>query len=217
MVVQVSEDKNKKAPKVISGLESASKPLKVFIEIPAMQKIQYFTQVCPCEISGLGLVEYQDNKFTITDVFLVKQVTAANGSFVELDSQALNHLIYTLVRDGRDPSQLKFQWHSHAHSRVFFSPTDVATIRGYMNDFMISAVVNKRGDCRTRLDIFKPLELSLEVDLEVKVPPLLSERAENCLQEIRDNVRIVLPKKSRRSRQQASKTDNGILKTTIVS
>lgn len=217
MVVEIGDNKDKKAPNVISGLESASKPLKVFIEIPAKQKIQYYTEVCPCEISGLGLVEYQDNEFTITDVFLVKQVTAANGSFVELDSQALNHLIYTLVREGRDPSKLKFQWHSHAHSRVFFSPTDVATIRGYMNDFMISTVVNKARDCRTRLDIFKPLELSLEVELEIKVPPLLSESAETCLREIRDNVKIVLPKKSRRSHRAISKTavvKNGSLKIT---
>jgi len=160
---------------------------RVFVPLSVWQKIQYFVGHCQYEINGLGTVQRSGNDFTVEDVFLLKQHTGP-GMNVVTDPKALNKFIYDLVSAGGDASKLKFQWHSHVDMLPFFSLEDMATIAGYMNDYMISLVVNKQGDFRCRLDLFKPFKLSLGVPLFIKTPYLNRELAEYREKEMRENV-----------------------------
>ena len=147
-----------------SGSGALFNPPRVFITLEAVKKIQCFTRLASGEINGLGLVEKRGNDFIITDAFILKQ--KASGASAEIDPLELNKY----VAECEDPSKLTFQWHSHGDMSVFFSPTDVKTIAGYLGDFTISLVINKQGEYLCRLDLFKPFYLGLKATLLVIVP-----------------------------------------------
>jgi len=177
---------------VLGGSDSIFQLPVIVITNKAFRKIKYLVDLCEYEISGFGTVERTDqNVFLIDNIFITKQFTSTSGDHVETDSEALNHFIYDLISKGGDPSKIKFQWHSHANIEAFFSSEDIDTIGNYTNDFMISFVINKKGQCSCRLDIFKPFNLSLELPLFVKIPALYSDSLrEQYRREIEDNVHV---------------------------
>lgn len=176
---------------------------KVLIEFSAFQKILGYAQVCPYEISGFGTVQNSENLYIVEEVFLLPQKTARDGSFVEIDSLVLNRFVHQMVQAGKDPSKITFQWHSHAFERVFFSPVDVATIGQYMNDYMISFIINKKGEYRCRFDYFKPLKRSFEPPVEISACKMFSEVLKECWREIEENVKVIERKKKRRKKKHA--------------
>lgn len=181
----------KNSAELIAGYGAVDAPPRVRIPLKVFQKLKYFIDLCPWEINGLGRVIQDGNEFCVTDVFLLRQYTSAPELHVETDSQALNECIVALVQSGGDPSELTFQWHSHAHCSAFFSSEDVDTIRKYQSDYMISFVMNKQSEFACRLDIFRPVKLSLSVSVGIEVPPLQEYEKENCLDEIRKNVYVI--------------------------
>lgn len=175
--------------KVLEKDKSTKPPLIVLITQKAFLKIKYFIEFCEYEINGLGTVERDDNTFTITDIFILDQL--AQPAHVAIDPKALNRHVYDTVKSGGDVSNLKFQWHSHVNMPTFFSDEDVLTTGNYMNDFMISLVSNKRGQYSCRIDIYKPLFLSIEVPLYVKIPVIDRHQiSESCQQEIVKHVKV---------------------------
>ena len=179
--------------KVLGGSQAPFPLPRVFISQEAIQRIKCFVDLCEYEINGFGFVERNGNDFVITDVFLIKQYTCTSGVHVETDSRALNKFVRELVQNNGDASKMRLQWHSHAWSSVFFSDEDVETIGNYMNDFMISLVMNKYGEYRCRLDLFKPFNLSLEVPLLVYINPLPDAFVRCCEEEMKQNVRVKTP------------------------
>jgi len=156
-------------------------PPRVFITLQAMKKIQCFTLLASGEINGLGSVEKRGNDFIITDAFILKQKTSATSA--EIDPMALNKY----VGECEDPSKLTFHWHSHVNMTVGFSPDDIGTIAGWLGNYMINLVINKKGDYICRLDLFKPFHLGLKVPLLV-ILPLEQELLSNCWKEIDSKV-----------------------------
>lgn len=156
-------------------------PPRVLITLEAIKKIKAFVNLVSGEINGLGLVERRGNNFVITDAFILKQKVSQASA--EINPLALNQY----VGECKDPSKLKFQWHSHGEGSVFFSSTDVSTIARWLGDFIISMVVNKKGDYLCRLDLFKPFYLGLKVPLWVIIP-VEEELISQCKKEIEAKV-----------------------------
>jgi proteasome lid subunit RPN8/RPN11 len=140
---------------------------RVFITPQAMQRLALYIHGCPDEISGLGRVERLGEDFLITEVFLFKQ--RATGASTELSEKDIAEWLTDLVRQGKDPSKIKLWWHSHASMGAYWSSTDEETVfRFSATDWMISLVGNKRGEYCVRLDIYKPIRLTLDgLPLEV--------------------------------------------------
>lgn len=184
-------------PRLLSGDESPTPAPRVFITLTAYRKLRCFVNLCPYEINGLGAVLRQGNDFLIYEIFLLKQYTDANGVHVEIDDMALNQFIFQLVKNDGDPSAIRCQWHSHVNMPAYCSAENLDTIAGYMNDFMISMVLNKRGDCHCRLDIFKPVKLSLETPLSIVIPAPAEEIVAACCKEMEKNVVVRRPFLSR--------------------
>ena len=160
---------------------------RVEIELSAFQKLTGFLRLMPRhEINGFGIVHCLGNRFRITDVFLVDQVVSV--AEVVTDDKAFNRLISDLAAQGGDPSLLRLQWHSHVTMPAFFSGTDIATIRNYTNDFMISLVMNRQGEYSCRIDVFEPFAVTIETPLYVVVPPDPAIE-EQCQENIRRHVR----------------------------
>lgn len=165
---------------------------RVMITLGARQKLQYFVDLCPEEISGLGTVEKQGNNFLITDVFLFQQVVT-NAS-TDLDQRNIGKLITNLIREGKDPSKIKLWWHSHADMEPFWSMIDESTIAGLENAFMISVVGSKSGEFRCRIDLYSPFRMTV-IDLPlIIIFPENPQLKEKCLTEIKIKVKKIVPK-----------------------
>lgn len=201
-------------PRLLSGAEAPSIAPQVSITLETYRKLKCFVDLCPFEINGLGSVIRTGNDFTINEIFLLKQYTDTNGCHVELDDKALNSFIYYLVQNGGDPSAIRCQWHSHVNMPVFCSAEDLGTIAGYMNDFMVSLVLNKLGDCHCRIDLFQPFKLSLETPLRVIMPPPAEEVVAACKEEMARTVIVRKPVLGLFSRQ--VKIPTGEAKETAV-
>lgn len=159
---------------------------RALIELGSAMTIHYFTGLASGEINGLGEVEKRGNDFIITKTFILEQ--KASGARVKIIPMALNRY----VAQCEDPGKIKFEWHSHGSGSVFFSEhADIPTIRRWLGDFLISLVVNKRGDYLCRLELFKPFYLCLKIPLLVVIPlGIDQELLSHCRQEITAKVNI---------------------------
>lgn len=141
------------------------------------------------EISGLGRVVQRGNDLEVVEVFLLKQ--RSNGSETTLDDAAIASLIGTLGDQGIDTAELRFWWHSHGESEVYFSPQDERTINafGAYNDWFLSMVGNRRGELRFRLDIFEPFRIPAD-DLAYRIRYATPGEVKRAIQaEVKENVR----------------------------
>jgi hypothetical protein len=128
------------------------------------KRLMAYADIAPGEISGLGKVERHDNgvDLVVTDIFLFEQNSGTAST--DLNADAINQFIYSLIEAGENPGLLKLWFHSHGNIDVFWSPTDDATIQGFSGtDYMVSIVVNKYSERKARLDVYKPVRLSLEL------------------------------------------------------
>lgn len=156
---------------------------RVLLPLKEVKKILAWTKSVPGEINGLGIVERKNNDFLIGEAFILKQ--KVSGGSAKIDPLAFNQY----VAECDDPSKVRFQWHSHGDiSAKFFSETDIhETIAKWSGEYLISLVVNKRGDYRCRLDIFEPIYLGFEVPILIAVP-VEKEILNFCYQEIEKKV-----------------------------
>lgn len=178
---------NLRQTKLIGGHKSIAPLPVVVLTMNSFLKIISYTQLCPFEISGMGMVDVKDGVFTIRDVFILKQtVTPVHA---EIDPVCLNQFISDLSQSGGNTADIKFQWHSHAKVPAFFSVEDIETIKSYFGDFMISFVTNHNGDYQCRIDITQPIPLSIEVPVYLKIAKTgWTKVREECRAEIEEKV-----------------------------
>jgi len=118
-------------------------------------------------------------------MFIFDQVVT--GSSTELSSQDIAKFLNEYISAGKDPSTLKFWWHSHANMDVFWSGTDNSTINRFSSDWLVSMVSNKRGQFKVRFDVFHPIRMCLD-DMNVGIGYDASRNAD-IQQEIAQKVR----------------------------
>ncbi len=132
---------------------------KVLILPEPFEKLKLYIELCPWEVSGLGIVERSGNDFLIRDIFITRQWNYS--AFTEMYPEDLSRLLIEMVKEGKDPNQVKLWWHSHAEMDVFWSQIDDYTCRN-LGNYLISLVGNKAGNFRCRLDISEPIQLTVD-------------------------------------------------------
>jgi hypothetical protein len=153
------------------------------------QKLNYWTKAATGEVSGLGIVsarvEGGSSVVTVDDVFLLKQkCTAAN---TELDNEDVARLMAELQGRGQ-LGKLRFWWHSHAHMGVFWSNTDEETRQGFSSEWIVSLVLNKKGEHRLAVDVYRPFPISVD-DLTLRlIDPEDAELEAACAAEVKEKV-----------------------------
>jgi len=148
-----------------SKIKQSSIP-EISIKQDVYRKINAYADLCHNEISALGSVSIVNNKILIDDVFLFEQVVS--GSSTILSQEDVSKFMCDYIRKGKDPSKLKFWWHSHVNMETFWSGTDTNTIDHFSSDWMISMVSNKRNEFKLRLDLFTPFRMYMD-DLPLNV------------------------------------------------
>lgn len=144
----------------------------------ANQKLFYYIEECPVEISGFGKVkelpqEEDDStkRFQIYDIEILPQ--EVSGADAEMSEEDLAKFLHAKMKAKKSVVDYKCWWHSHADFGAFFSSTDEGTIDGSTDfPYLISIVGNKAGDLIGRLDLYKPLRMTFEA-------VILTEQEEN--------------------------------------
>lgn len=123
--------------------------MKVLLTKNVYQEIMFYVDKSPVEISGVGRVKRQDNgDLLVTKIYLLNQVNSSAAT--DIDQEALAKLMYESREDQPIYGDLTFWWHSHVHMGVFWSGTDMATIKQFgKNGYLVSTVFNKKNELRS--------------------------------------------------------------------
>ena len=160
--------------------------IRLYLLPEVEERIRHYTELAAGEVSGLGTVEEFDGGFLVTDIFLPRQSCSAGGT--ELGQESVATLIMELDQAGVDSGMLRFWFHSHSALDVFWSGTDEQCIDNLANgDYVLSLVTNKKGHLLARLDIFKPVRLTVD-HLPVSVRSAGESLREKCRDEISEKV-----------------------------
>lgn len=128
--------------------------MKVIIQHKAAIKLKYFIDLTDDEISGMGKSFIKDNNIIIQDFIIFNQTCSSVNT--DIDSQGIAKFLYELQKKGERTEDWGLWWHSHADMGVFWSEQDDKTIREHSGggSHLISLVSNKKGEFKSRLDIF---------------------------------------------------------------
>lgn len=175
---------------VLSDDKEAEVDINFKVEIPrnVYYKLITYCKLLDDEISGLGYVERKNaNTFLISEIFLLKQVVSS--ATCNLDTEDQCKLMQDLIKQGKNPSNLKFWWHSHAKMGASWSFQDEKTGKHVACDYYISLVINHSGEMKCRINIYQPIELEID---NVKVLMVdnndLDLMVEECQKEIKEKV-----------------------------
>lgn len=131
----------------------------------AYQKIKYFVRSTEDEISGLGKSKIIDNhRIVIQDIEILNQENG--GSHTILEEKAMAEFINDKIRNDEDIVSWNVWWHSHANFGTFWSNQDETTIEETTGaPYLISIVTNRDLNMLSRIDFFKPLRLTMNLDV----------------------------------------------------
>ena len=132
----------------------------------AYNKMMEYAKHATGEISGIGV----EKENVIYDIAIFEQKCSTSDT--ELDMEDLVKYITKLANENPDKVEhMKVWWHSHSNMGCFWSSTDDDNIKNMMDNMkkLISIVVNKKGEFKTRIDLqFEDNILTLdELDLEI--------------------------------------------------
>jgi hypothetical protein len=113
-------------------------------------KIMHWITKAPGECSGLGkVIRLKDGTFKVVEAMLFPQENSAG--FTEMSGEAIAKAMYTLRNE---PGTLSWWWHSHVNMDVFWSGTDVDTIKelseaGGQGGWCVATVFNKKWEYKS--------------------------------------------------------------------
>lgn len=162
---------------------------KIVLTEAILAELNLYAQEFSGECSGCGLVERvkKDGEFSykVTRLFLPKQDNT--GSSTDIEMEEVGRLVTDLVREGVDTSKLRFHWHSHADMDVFHSATDEDNYNKlHTGEFLVSLVINKKGDMYGRIDYYEPFRMSF-----IGVPVVVDMELPEVESSVKDNLKHV--------------------------
>lgn len=154
-------------------IEATKTNCKIFITAYAFQKMRYLVENVDNEVAWLSTTKREGNTFTINEIYIPEQEVSASD--VESSPEMMSSLIPEIIeKEGLEESKeiirdLRGFCHSHYTMGVFWSQKDEDGIEGLGNsEFLVSLVLNRKGDILGRVDLFSPIRLTLnKVPIEI--------------------------------------------------
>ena len=127
---------------------------KIILTCEVAKKLAAYVDLTDGEISGLAKSHVEEGDIIVDDILLFKQV--CSGTTTDLDDEAQALALMKMMADGENPEEWNVWWHSHVNMAVFWSGQDEKCIKDHMttHSHLVSIVTNKRGEFKSRLDIF---------------------------------------------------------------
>lgn len=124
--------------------KDAEKAKLIFTQT-AWNKMTALVDTCDKEIAWHGLVEKNENEYTITDIIVFPQTVSA----ATVTSDETEYSLWVAQQPDEIFNSMRFHGHSHVNMGV--SPSGVDTeyqnnMLKNLNDFYIFAIFNKKGD-----------------------------------------------------------------------
>ena len=120
---------------------------KVHIRSEAYDKIMHWINKSSNEVGGFGKVIYNEKEkiFEIVESYLVEQEVGSAST--DITANGLGKLMFeTKDHEG----ELNWWWHSHVNMNVFWSTTDMDTIKTYgKQGWQVATVFNKKEEMRS--------------------------------------------------------------------
>jgi hypothetical protein len=161
--------------------------MKVYITPEIRQRLDLYVDATHQEISGLGRVLLHKGNMFIVNLYLLEQECTASDT--ELKPEAVAEFLTQLITNNEKPEEVKLWWHSHANMGVFWSGTDEGTAAKFGNGWMLSLVVNKKGESKCRLDIYDPIHVTVDnLELIVTHAPASKEMIAAIEAEVKNKV-----------------------------
>lgn len=170
-----------------TGIKARTKFNALYIEPVCMKKIQYWADAADGEVSGLGIIEQEGDRTIVREVFILEQ--ECTGADTELNPEAIAKLMTDLMQEGKDPAKLKFWWHSHVNMGVFWSGTDDQCAETLSHEFAFSTVVNKRGESKTRLDLYDRFRLTIDNIKLIEISTDDNDLKKQCEEDVKNKVK----------------------------
>ena len=141
---------------------SVADDLAIVITENAFEQLFGWTYSTATEISCLGCVTKDGNRFIVERFYLVKQ--SCTCASTELDHLAVAELIERLIKEGKsdEVQRIKCWAHSHPNMKTFWSSTDNNTCKLLASDYLVSVVVSDNFAIRGRIDFTHPVHLTLD-------------------------------------------------------
>jgi hypothetical protein len=162
-----------------------SKP-KVVFENEVFRKILHWVDKSHVEVSGLGTVIFDEaaQVFRVKSAMLLPQKNTATHT--DIDDAAVCKAMFTLKEAEGD---LKFWWHSHVNMAVFWSGTDMDTIRQIGKEgWVLATVFNKKRESRSAFYGIGGLFPAFVDDLPTEALPFIDPMATQWDEEYKKNV-----------------------------
>lgn len=141
---------------------SVAEDLSVVLTKNAFEQLFGWAYSTSREISCLGSVYRDGNRFLIERFYLLKQ--SGSSASTELDQSAVATLLEQLITEGKkeDAGHIKCWAHSHPNMEPFWSKVDDDTCRLLVSDYLISIVVGNNFAICCRIDIAAPVPIALD-------------------------------------------------------
>ena len=150
-------------------MKITAQDLSVSIYVDAWQMIMNWIRLADgFEVSGLGLVEEEHDDdgrlvgYLVTDVFLPEQLNGRTST--ELKPEAIAKLMLEVEEQTGASERLRYWWHHHPGGiGLMWSHTDDDCVEELHNgQWFVSTVFDPEMACRTRLDLYSPVRLTLD-------------------------------------------------------
>ncbi len=129
--------------------------MKITLSELVHSKVKHWVHKQDLEVSGFGLTEVREvngvKEVYVHDCYLLEQEVGM--AHTDIDAASLGKLMSRVLADRTlRKYQLNWWWHSHVDMNVFWSSTDVDTIKSIgKNGLCIATVFNKKGEMRSAI------------------------------------------------------------------
>ncbi len=126
------------------------------------------------ELSGFARARPLDDGsgFYIYDFYILSSFN--KHSFTSMSVDDVSKFFANLIKKGVDTNDITVWWHTHPMGTASFSTYDDQTIENILDDsdYFISIVFNHFMEFAGRINIFKPIRLSVDVGVELVKGPV---------------------------------------------
>jgi len=141
---------------------SVAEGLAVVLTRDAFEQLFGWAYSTSKEISCLGSVHRDGNRFFIDKFYLLRQ--SGSSACTELDQDAVAELMEQLLAEGKaeEAQRIKCWAHSHPNMEAFWSKVDDSTCQLLVNDYLLSIVIGNNFAVCCRIDIAVPFPITLD-------------------------------------------------------
>ena len=122
---------------------------QISIDDAAIRRLWTYTCAADGEISAIGEVDVTSDGVHVPNMIHFTHQSGSYGS-TRIDNHALVELMTRYDHEGRDPTRLRFWFHTHGDMEAFFSITDETTINKLVTTYgwslLVAACFNRRGE-----------------------------------------------------------------------